>query len=424
MKKTSLFAAIIGNVLEWYDFSLFIYVAPVLATVYFPAGHAKLNLLYTLLLFALGFVVRPLGAIWFGYLGDRYGRAAALKLTLVGITLPALMMALIPSYQQIGLWAPLLVALCRLIQGLAISGEAIGSIIYLAENAADHRRAWLSSLANNSANVGVLLATATTTWLAHVYSSQHFAEYGWRLAFLGGGVAGLLGLRLRHTLLESKVFEQLREQQSTRTLPLGKLIRERRKPLLKLAGLLTMTAVGNYLLMGYLSTYLATYLHYALPTALSIQTSLVFISLGLVPITAWLADRYGRRRCLITAALGYALLAWPCFKYLNMGGSWLCLLPLIVCYCLEQGTMPATLVELFPATARYTALALGYNLTFALVGGTTPAFNTWLITQTHNPMVVAYSLIASAILAGLVMWRGLPSTFGAKHALVTPSKNT
>lgn len=422
MKRSSVLAAIIGNILEWYDFSLFIYVAPILAILYFPADHPALNLLYTLLLFALGFLVRPLGALWFGYLGDRYGRAAALKLTLYGITVPALLIAVIPTYQQIGWWAPVLLALCRIVQGIAISGEVVGTIIYLAESAAGHRRAWLSSLANNGANVGVLLATGTASLLAHAAPS--FTSTSWRFAFLAGGLLGLIGIRLRNTLQESAVYLRLQQSQTSLVMPLRTLLRERRQPLLKLCGLLVMTAVGNYVLLGYMSTYLSAYLHYPLAHALTIQTLLVLISLLFVPVAAHLSDRYGRRRCLLIAALGYALCAWPCFKLLTLGASWLWLIPLIMCYCLEQGTTPATLVELFPAAARYTAISFGYNLTFALVGGTTPAFNTWLIQHTQNPLMIAGTLSISAILAAIVIIFGLPRTFGQQHSLIPVTKNT
>jgi MHS family proline/betaine transporter-like MFS transporter len=253
--------------------------------------------------------------------------------------------------------------------------------------------------------------------VAGLLSAPAFNQVGWRIPFLIGGVLGLVGLYCRGDLIESPVFMAMQAKRRNERSPLMITLAHHKLYVLRLCLLLILTASGNYLLIGYISTYLHVYLQYPLAKALQIQGLFNLVSFGLISLFAWLADRKGRRLLLGFAALGYLFMALPCFYALNQTRSWWYLLPLIICYCAEQSTMPATIVELFPAKARYTGISLGYNLTMALVGGMTPLINTGLIQILHNTMVPAYYLMAGAGLALIVIVWHLPKQYGARLAL-------
>lgn len=417
MKKSSIFASIMGNIIEWYDFSLFVYLAPIIAQHYFPSDNHKLNLLYTFIIFAIGFFVRPLGSIFFGHLGDRIGRAKTLQITMLFISIPAIGIALLPGYSTIGISAPIILTLFRMIQGLAIGGEIVGTIIYLTESASSHQRAFMSALANNGSNIGIIIATGLSAILAYLLPQDFFTHLGWRFTFLLGGVAGLVGVGLRNTIQESALFSSIQQTHQDKRAPLMIVLHERKKMLLHLCLLLVMTACGSYILVGYISTYLNVYLGYNLAHALQIQTLLIILTLFLIPLFSLLSDKIGRRKSLLIAVGGYLIFSLPCLYLLNSKHSWLFLLPLIVTYCIEQATIPATIVEMFPAKARYSAISISYNITMAVVGGTAPALNTWLINQFNNKLIIAYYLMAAALISGTIIFWYLPKSFGETHSL-------
>lgn len=412
MKRSSIFAAIMGNVIEWYDFTLYVFLAPALAHNFFSQQDHLNAMLSTFLIFATGFFVRPLGSIIFGHLGDRFGRTTTLKISILLISLPTIGIALLPAYQQWGSYAVLCLIFFRLLQGLCIGGEFAGSMIYLAEMAAADKRAWVSSMTNNGSNFGVLCATLMAALFSSMMPEADFYRYGWRLPFLLGGLIGLLGLWLRRDLCETPVFNSLRSQAQLQPLPLLTVLRSHKAALVHVFLLLIMAATGSYVLMNFMSTYLNQYFHYSLATALKIQTIYNGLTFALVMIAAQFSDRYGRRFSLMVSALGYLLFSVPCFYLLKMGGPWLCLFPLVVFYCIEEASMPAAMAEMFPAAARYTGISLGYNLAMALVGGTAPFINTWLVAKFNDPLLIAYYLAIGAALSLIVILAYLPRQFG------------
>jgi len=418
MKKSNIFAAIFGNIMEWYDFTLYIFLAPVLAQNFFTQQSHLNALLSTFMIFAIGFFVRPLGSILFGHLGDRWGRSTTLKLSILFISISTLGIALLPNNQSWGIYAALGLCFLRLIQGFCIGGEFAGSIIYLSEMAPANRRALASCMSNNGSNIGVLAATLIAATTANVMSENTFYQYGWRLPFLLGGVIGLIGLWLRRDLSETPIYHRLATQARLPRLPLLTVLRFHKKEVINIFLLVIMAATGSYALMDFMSNYLHQYFHYSLSEALTIQSLYNALTFILVTAAAKLCDHYGRRSILLAAAIGYLLFSIPCFYFLNAQGSWLWLLPLVTFYCLEQASTPVTIIEIFPAQARYTGVSLGYNLAMALVGGTAPMINTWLVAKFNNPLIIAYYLMVGAALALMVIIKKLPREFGIRCELV------
>lgn len=413
MKKTSILAAITGNVIEWYDFSLYIFLSPVIAHNFFAQGSQLNTLLSTFLIFAMGFFVRPLGALLFGHLGDRLGRATTLKISIFFISIPAIGIALLPNYQQWGIYAVLGLTFFRLLQGLCIGGEFAGSMIYLTEMAALNRRAFLSCMTNIGANVGVLCATLMAALTASCMPEKAFYTYGWRIPFILGGIIGLLGLWFRRDIQETPVFKALSSRSKLSMLPLLTVMRNHKQAVCNIFLLTIITATGSYVLMDFMSTYLHQYFGYSLSSALQIQSIYNTLTFLLIMAFARFSDKYGRRIMLMTAAIGYIVLSVPCFYLLKITHSHLYLLPLVVFYCMEESTMPSAMVEYFPAVARYTGISIGYNAAMALFGGTAPFITTWLAAQWHDPLVIAYYLAATAAISLMVVLRTVPRRYGA-----------
>jgi MHS family proline/betaine transporter-like MFS transporter len=423
MKKSSILAAISGNVIEWYDFTLYVFLAPVLAQNFFPQHNHSNAILLTFLVFALGFFIRPLGSIIIGHLGDRLGRVATLKMTILFISLPTIFIGLLPTHNQWGIYASLVFVILRLLQGLCIGGEFAGSMIYLTEMAPANKRAFISCMTNNGSNFGILLATLAASFFSGIMSETAFYSYGWRIPFILGGTIGLLGLWLRGNIVETPVFQALSTRTKAQSIPLLTVLRNHKKAVLNVFLLLAMPAIGNYALIDFMSTYLSSYFNYTLTSALQIQAVYIMLTFVLITIFAKVSDYYGRRIMLMIAGFGYICCSIPCFYLLQATGSYKWLLPLVVFYCIEQSTTPAAMVEYFPSAVRFTGISTTYNLAMGLVGGTAPLVNTWLINKFHNPLIIAYYLIAGAVTSLIVILIHLPKSFGSTHDLISCSNN-
>lgn len=406
-------ACIIGNILEWYEFSLFAYLSPVLSILFFPSSNRIVSLLSTLLVFAAGFLIRPLGAIFLGHLGDNIGRAKTLKITILLLSLSSILTGFIPDYNQIGIFAPILLILCRLLQGFCIGGEFAGSMIYLSEKATSQTRGFISSMTNNGSNIGVLLAVLCCSLLSSYLSDQNLASYGWRLLFIFGGSLGVLGLWLRKDLAESEIFIALKAQIKEPYTPFHYVVKHQRTAILQVFLLLFISACGSYTLMGYISTYLHEFLSVPLEKAYQIQTLFIVFTLPLVPFFAHISDKIGRKTVMFFALGGYLICTLPVFSLLQSIQAWWVLLPLIILYSAEQAVTPALIVEIFPGKGRYTGISIAYNAVMALVGGLSPAINTYLIHYWNNTLIIAYYLLICTLVSLWAVFYYAPKEYGA-----------
>jgi MFS transporter, MHS family, proline/betaine transporter len=395
-------AGAVGNVLEWYDFGLYGLFAPILAPLFFPAGDRIASLIGAYSGFAIGFAARPLGAAVLGHVGDRVGRRAVLvsSIVLMGITTTA--MAILPTHDAIGVGAPVLLLLIRVLQGFSVGGEFTGSVAYLVETAPGRRRGLAGSIANVGATAGMLLAAGAAATIAMLATSPEVQRWAWRIPFLIGGVIAVAGYVLRHRLRETGYAPKPSAQDH---LPLREAVSN--APGAMLLALLFTSGYGivNYLTMVFLPTYATEFGGVAPEQALQANTAGQALALFVVPLAAWLTDHALRRRTLLVIAFAVEFaVAWGSFALVghgSVGGVWAAQLGFAFLLALIMAAEPATLAELFPSEFRLSGYSVSFNLGIGLAGGTAPIVAVALIAATKNDIAPAwYLMLASAIAAG------------------------
>jgi MHS family proline/betaine transporter-like MFS transporter len=404
-------AGAIGNALEWYDFSLFGYFAPVISSQFFPSTDPRAALVNTFGVFAAGFLMRPIGAVLFGHLGDRLGRKRALGLSVLLMAVPTALVGLLPTYHQVGLTAALLLLLVRLLQGLSVGGEYVGSMSYLAESAEPGRRGYASSWCNVSGGVGGLIGAGLAAVLTRMLTPEQVDDWGWRLPFLLSIPGGVASWRLRQTIAESPCFTAVRHAGEVARVPLRESLRSDRAAFLTIAGLSLLASIGWYLPWVWLVTWLDDINQPRMPQweALTSSTLAGVVLIVLTPLCGALSDRLGRKPVILAGSVGYLVLSYPMFLWMS-GGTFTAALSAqlvsAVLTALYGGASLAAFVELFPTRTRYSGLALSYNLAVAICGGTTPLVATWLVNVTGSTLTPAFYLMAAALgttLAALAM---------------------
>lgn len=384
-RRRVIIAGVVGNVLEWYDFALYGVMAPFIATHFFPATDALAALISSYAVFALGFLARPLGGIVFGEIGDRLGRREMLTLSVAFMALPTALMGLLPTYESVGVLAPILLTLLRLVQGLSTGGEFSGSIVFLVEQAPEKQRGLYGSLANFGAMIGGLLGAGVGWLLVETLPPDAMAQWGWRLAFLTGLVVGAAGLWMRVGVPDSPDFTRLAAAHKLEPQPLRAALRQEGRHMAIAAGLNWAASVGYYLVFVWFISYANDILGLPYPTALGIGT--VGLVAGLLATLGMghLSDRIGRKRLLRIGALATLLLAIPLLMLASTGtvlAITLAQVGLAVLAAVFLGALPAVFVSLHPPAMRCTALSLGYNVALALFGGTAPLVATLLVKLT------------------------------------------
>lgn len=405
LNKKSIIASSMGNIIEWYDFALFIYLGPVMSRVFFPAKDPAVSTLSWFCVFALGFICRPLGGILLGHFGDRIGRSRVLRFSIGLIALPTLLISFLPTYAQIGIFAPIALVLLRLIQGICIGGEYAGIIIYLAEISSREHRAFITSFAATGANVGLLIGIILAYLIQHSLNELELNQYGWRIAFFIGGVFGLIILKFRSQILETASFNELIEKNLLVKTPLITCLQNDRYLILKIIGLSSMGATLFYTTFTYLNYYLLEYTHLSLEHITLLQTIMIFLMLFLVPFFGWLADKLGRKNMYVIICSMILLLINSVFHIVLNGNFFYVLVGLIILTIfssMEQATTLVTVVEMVPKQTRYTTIALAYNIGFILFGGLTPLAMNFLIKITHSIYAPTVYLSATAVLTLMV----------------------
>jgi MHS family proline/betaine transporter-like MFS transporter len=395
-------SGMVGNALEWYDFALYGHLAVLLSQHFFPSDNPTTSLLATYGTFAAGFLIRPLGAVLFGYLGDTYGRKHSLAISIMMMAIPTACIGLLPTYAQIGIWAPILLTIIRLLQGLSLGGEFSGSITFIVEHSKDHKRGLAGYASFASLVIGMLMGSLTATLVAKAMSPADFESWGWRLPFLFGIVIGVVGFYIRHHTHESPKYTEHKEAGTISKTPVREAFRKHPWAMMQAVGIYLTGTVSFYTLFVFMLGFLTKTLHHPYEDALLINviTSLVVLASSFV--SAYLSDTVGRKRILIAATIGFVVLCYPIFLATTTGGFWQVLAAQTV-FAILMGTyfapIPAILVELFPTSVRYTGMAISYNLSAALFGGTLPMLATWLIERTGNHMVIAFYVMIAATLS-------------------------
>lgn len=398
--RTILVAGTVGNVMEWYDFGIYGTFSPVIATQFFPSADPLASLLASFAVFASGFFARPLGALAFGHIGDRLGRKPALLASVILMAVPTFLIGLLPTYAQIGVLAPLLLVLLRLLQGLSAGGELSGSTSFLLEHGPAGRRGLYAAWAQVGATVGVLLGTGIGALLAALLPPEAYTAWGWRIAFgLGLGI-GLGGLFLRRHLAETPAFTSLEASGTVAASPVAEAVQHARGAMLTVAGLVCMPTVATYFIVGYMPSHLEKVVGLTATAALTLDSVAVVALAALLPLMGALGDRVGRRPLLVGSAGALLLLGYPLWVLLSSGtvAALVGLLLFAVAVAVADGGVSAAMPEAVPTRVRYTAFSVGYNAGIALFGGTTPFIATALVAATHDAAAPSLYLMATAVI--------------------------
>jgi MHS family proline/betaine transporter-like MFS transporter len=404
-------AGVIGNVLEWYDFAVYGFFAPILAAQFFPSTDPRVSLLAAFAAFAVGFLMRPVGAALFGHIGDRYGRARALLLSVAMMAVPTVLMGLLPTYETIGIAASVLIVVLRMCQGIAVGGEFTASIVFLAENAPPRRRGFFASFSMFGATTGTMLGSAVGALLTTTLRPEALASWGWRAAFISGIAVALVGVVIRRGMLDSP-------SKAAVASPLTVAFREHRWQVLRVLGLNVASAATYYTLFVYAATWVSQTTAIERAVALDITTVTILTFLIVLPVAAWASDRFGRKLVLVAGMSACLLLAYPLVTTMHAGAvasTAAAQMAFGALLATQMASIPAAMAEMFPHGVRVSAVSVGYGLAYALFGGTAPAVATWLINRTGNETVFAWYLmglttLSLAMALGITDRRGQPLT--------------
>jgi len=399
-------AAGIGTTVEFFDFAVYGYVATTIAALFFPQSSPTAGLLATLAIFAVAFVVRPIGGILFGHFGDRYGRKPALAVSVVAMALATFLIGLLPTYDTIGVLAPFLLVVIRSLQGLSAGGEIGGAAAMLAETSPDKHRGFISSATQVGSLAGLLLASAVVALTTLSVSKEEFASWAWRIPFLLALPTGLIGFYIRSRLEEAPAFKEIERSGEIAQLPVAEALRTSSKLVLKAFGIAAADFAGFYIVFVYVSIYLQTVGKMTrLQATWSSTATLLVAALALMGF-GYLSDRIGRRAVIAASCIGFLIATLPMFHLMQGESLALAVLAQIVlglCVACIMGPLWAILAEMFSTRLRYSGICLGFNLAAVLIGGTSPYIATWLISHTGDKSAPAYFLMAMAVVTLLTL---------------------
>lgn len=399
----------LGGALEFYDFIIFVFFATVVGKLFFPADMPEwLRLMQTFGIFAAGYLARPLGGIVMAHFGDLLGRKKMFTLSIFMMAVPTLIMGLLPTYEQIGLWAPVLLLLMRVIQGAAIGGEVPGAWVFVSEHVPARHIGYACGTLTSGLTAGILLGSLVATAINSIYTPEEVAAYAWRVPFLLGGVFGLFSVYLRRLLHETPVFAELQLRKAlAEELPLRAVLRDHRGAIVISMLLTWLLSAGIIVVILMTPTVLQTVYKFSAITALEANSlAIVFLSLGCI-LFGSLADRFGAGRVFVFGSL--MLLASSWIFYHSLSGNPHLLFPLYALTGLFVGlvgAVPYVMVRAFPAAVRFSGLSFSYNLAYAIFGGLTPMVVTWMLKS--NPMAPAYYvaiICGIGLLSGLYLWK-------------------
>ncbi|HEY5856636.1 MAG TPA: MFS transporter [Aldersonia sp.] len=408
--RTALIAGSLGNLVEWYEFAIYAYMAPIIAPLFFPSENPTTALLSTFLVFALAFALRPIGAIVFGRLADRLGRRPVLVVIIGLMAIATTAIGLLPTHAQIGVIAPLLLTLCRVGQGLSAGGEVGGAVSLMVESAPPAKRGLYGSWSFVGTTLGFVLGGGVATVLASALSDDALNSWGWRIGFLLAAPMGLVVLYLRLRVDETPHFKQLSETQKSTddpaALPDPSTSRTRplRYLLVTIGALVVYNAVGNTFMVG-MPAFLSKSFEMSLQQAYLLALLTGLAAAASMPAFGALSDRTGRRPVLLAGSIAVALLSYPLYAMLGLGftSGTIALVVAGILIGAVGGPMPAFLSERFRTRNRATGVSLAYAIPVAVFGGTAPYIITWLAATTGNALSAAYYTLGCAVISTIAI---------------------
>ncbi len=406
MAKKSVFATGIGNAMEWFDFALYSYLAVIISKNFFsPVQNDELKLIFTFATFAIAFLLRPVGGIVFGKIGDKLGRKVVLTFTIIMMAISTLIIGLLPTYDQIGVWAPILLLLARILQGFSVGGEYAGAMVYIAESSPDNKRIRLGSGLEIGTLTGYIVASILVTVLFWTLSDAQMNSWGWRIPFFLSAPIGLIGLYLRTHLEETPIFENDITDQKDQ-LSVIEIIKQYKKDILLCIVFVAFFNITNYVLLGYMPSYLDETVGISDRISTPITAIVLLIMVPFALTFGRLGDKIGNKKVISFGLILGILVSVVSFQFLNIGGLgflFLGLLLLGIVLSVYEGTMPSSLPTLFHTDIRYRTLSWTFNISVSLFGGTTPLVASWLVHVTGNNLAPAFYLLGVSIIGLIVV---------------------
>jgi MFS transporter, MHS family, proline/betaine transporter len=413
--RRAIAASALGNATEWFDYGIYAYGLTYISAALFP-GETEQATLFALATFAISFLVRPLGGLFWGPLGDRYGRKSVLALTILMMSGATVAVGLVPSYESIGFWAPLLLVLLRMVQGFSTGGEYGGAATFMAEYAPDAQRGFCGSFLEFGTLAGFSLGALLMLGFSLILGDAAMHDWAWRIPFLVAGPMGLVGMYLRSRMEDTPIFREIEahhEKEPAASTEIRHLVTQHWRPLLAMGGLVVALNVVNYTLLSYMPTYLQRRLGLSTDAALVVPIIGMLFMMVLVPFAGALSDRIGRKPMWRFSLAGLFVAVVPLYLLMETGfaGAILGFALLGLLYVPQLATISATFPAMFPTQVRFAGFAIAYNVSTSLFGGTAPAFNSWLIGTTGNALMPAYTMMA-ACAVGAIALRFTPETAG------------
>jgi metabolite-proton symporter len=395
-------ASAIGTTIEWYDFFLYNTAAAlVFPHLFFPEATAYAGAMQSFATYFVGFAARPIGAAIFGHWGDRIGRKTTLIITLLVMGLASAVIGLLPGTATIGVAAPLILVLLRVLQGIAVGGEWSGSVLLTMEWGDQKRRGLLGSFAQVGVPVGLVLGTGGMTLLSATMSDEAFDSWGWRIPFLASLILVAVGLAIRLRILETPMFAKVLEEGKTASAPVVEAIRKHWREILLSAGVRFAEQMPFYLFTTFVLTYVVQRHHYSKTFVLAAVLVGAMVELAAIPYFSHLSDSIGRRKIYTTGAVITGLFAFPYFYVLTHGGQvsiFIVVVLSMVIHAMMYGPQAALIGESFPTHLRYGGAGLGYQLASVFAGGPAPLIATWLLHETGTPYSISIYIVIAAVI--------------------------
>ncbi len=394
----------LGGALEFYDFIIFVFFAAVVGKLFFPVDMPEwLRMMQTFGIFAAGYLARPLGGIIMAHFGDLLGRKKMFTLSIFMMAVPTLIMGLLPTYAQIGLWAPILLLLMRVIQGAAIGGEVPGAWVFVSEHVPQRHIGYACGTLTCGLTSGILLGSLVATFINTLYTPVEVADYAWRIPFLLGGVFGLASVYLRRWLHETPVFAEMQARKTlAEEVPLKAVLRDHRGAI-AISMLLTWLLSAGIIVVILMTPTILQTASYGFPAAVALKANslaIVCLSIGCI-VAGALADRIGAGRVFLFGSFGLLLSSWTFYHSLAANPDWL--FPLYAVTGLFVGTIgavPYVMVKAFPAVVRFSGLSFSYNLAYAIFGGLTPMVVTFMLKS--SPMGPSWYVAILCVMGMLI----------------------
>lgn len=407
-------SSFLGNFIEWFDYASYSYLATVIAVVFFPSEDKTVATMSAFAVFALAFLVRPIGAVFWGNMGDKKGRKWALSTSILLMSGATFLIGCLPGYSTLGVGAVILLLLLRMVQSFSASGEYAGAATFLAEYAPKNHRGFYCSFVPASTACGLLIGSLFVTFMFNVWGSDSsfVTDWGWRIPFLFALPLGYITHYIRNHLEDSPVYVKMREalekgNRETEATPVRSLLKNYRRQTILAFGACVLNAVGFYTVLTYLPNYLEVTIGYD-PASASVITTIALVAyIGFIFLSGLISDRVGRKKMLIGACLGFIVFTVPAFHLLaTKDFTTILFVELVMCLILtiNDGTLSSYLTETFPTKIRYSGFAFSFNLANALFGGSASYISFQLIKMTGDNFAPGYYMVALALIALVAMF--------------------